>query len=133
MKTSYEGCHPEIADSLKRGEHRSCNVGENHYPVTIVAYCIKENPSRPYLSSGGSYYANAEPVKTETYVIDAVSMMEGLIESGYKPDREGYFIPSGEPKNISCFTLDSWIKCGKRKENDGHLWEPWMLEEREVE
>ena len=123
MKTSYKNCHPEIAASLQRGEHIRCVC--NNFPHTIIAYV--QGYDYPYIDDTSCKYDNAVPIKTTTYVIDAVSMMKGLVERGYVLDHKGYW-SLGMDDGIS---PSMWIYCGKPVID--YIWEPWMLIDKEVE
>jgi hypothetical protein len=134
LKTDYAGCHPEIAASLKRGEHYRCNLttlkGVHAGAGWVVGYCVGR--FAPYISHSGSRYATAEPLpKTETRVIGSVEMMQGLTDMGYKPDPNGCFYTTGKVHNTDCFPSRAWILCGTTNTN-GYEFEPWMLEEVEI-
>ena len=125
MKTSYLGCNKEIAESLKRGQHIKCICGGS-VPAKVIAYV--EGSSYPYRTTGSCCsYSIAEPIKTETYVIDAVSMMKGLVKRGYKVTDDGNW----KKNNHVDFITEKWRFCGFLLPS-GYAFEDWMLEEREV-
>jgi len=125
METSYEGCHPEIAESLKRGEHIECITKTSRVKETIIAYLSRSN--KPYVSSAGIFLSYAEPITTETYVIDAVSMMQGLVDRGYTYVSEGQWSTDGGYEH---FEPEWWGDCGKVKRCS---MPDWMLIEKETE
>ena len=124
MKTDYTGCNKEIAESLKRGEHIECITKTSRVKETIIAYLSRSN--KPYVSSAGIFLSYAEPITTETYVIDAVAMMKGLIERGYTVDKHGWWFTE-----VSVLRSNAWSYCGKLP-SSALTWEDWMLEERET-
>ena len=82
MKTDYTNCHPKIAESLKKGEHIKCTAlsykkGCREIEAVVSAYY--EGEEYPYGTRTSSLFF-AEPLpKTETYVIDSVSIMKDRI------------------------------------------------------
>lgn len=130
MKTSYEGCNKEIAESLKCGEHIPCSIslGTQKEKVLIISYSLNTKLKAPYVGENGERYVNPIPIKTETYVIGAIEMMKGLVERGYAVDRQGWWIN----ENSVNMTPSAWQYCDK-PEFLRYDWEDWMLEEREVD
>jgi len=134
MKTSYERCHQEIAESLQRGEHIRCRCKAASGPglinvegICIIAYIFNpESALGRYLDINGFGYDIAYPMITETYVIDAVSLMKGLVERGYKVSEKGNW-----KLKDKVFYVNWWQLCGETEVVE-ECFEPWMLEEREV-
>ena len=127
MKTDYTNCHPEIAESLKRGEHIRCKAAgrdDDRAVVLVTAYLGKE---RLYLSDKGEFWHTLEPIKTETYVIDAVSMMKGLVERRYNVLDDGTWVKL----NYMSVTTDIWQHCDYRQPYNVP-YDSWMLEKREI-
>lgn len=127
MKTSYEGCHPDIAESLKRGEHARCisKDGAAETKMTICAYDASVMAS--YICTGRMDWDTAEPVPTETYVIDAVSMMEGLVKRKWEQQSDG----SWRQPNGFVTAPTIFFECGARPTHTGG-YHDWMLVERDV-
>jgi hypothetical protein len=134
LKTSYEGCHPEIAASLKRGEHIKCRVWdslrETKRSEEIIAYAF--GGAYPYRTYGEGYMY-AEPIpKTETRVIGPVEMMKQLVERGYKQTTTtGSWVNNTEQ---SAFPPTMFTVCDKPPSKGSTIAEqyPWMLEEVEI-
>lgn len=131
IKTDYTGCHPEIAASLKRGEHIECRHPEDHsLEFTVTSYCAglkyRYGGFRNGLHDG---YSDAEPVpKTKTRVLGPVQLMQALVERGYKVSADGCW----SIKRSTCVILPSmWEYCGQTP-CSSCSWEPWMLEEVEL-
>ena len=129
MKTDYTNCNQDIADSLKRGEHIRCYIIEDtkaERKRTIIAYlngCYVDGN----LNKIQSNKCSVRLVATETYIIDAVSMMKGLAKRRYKVDTLGYW-SDGVGNSLAPIM---WFRCGKTT-CAKYTWEDWMLEEREV-
>ena len=135
MKTSYKDCHPVVEEHLLRGEHCRClcklRASDSEFikrPVRIIAYIHDhENDLGYYLDYEGIGYDTVEPVMTEARIIDAVSMMKGMIERGWVQMVSGdWELPSGYIMAATVF-----LECGTRPNCiDGYL--DWMVEEIEI-
>jgi len=129
-ETDYTGCHPEVAESLKRGEHVVCHVVLNgdssSRKVKVIAFSNGE-----YVTDNIHAYPCTEYsiklVETETRVIKHVPMMQGLIDRGYVAYSEGFCID----KDDLIFYCKQFKYCGKIP-TDTFTWEPWMIEEVEI-
>jgi len=129
MKTSYINCHPEIAESLQRGEHIRCyirEVAKSKRYRTIIAY-VNGNYIDHNLVKLIHEQCEVTMIKKETYVIDAISMMKGLIERGYQVSEKGNW-----KLKDKVFYVNWWQLCDEDNFVDG-CFEDWMLWEREVE
>ena len=65
-------------------------------------------------------------IKTKTYVIDPVLMMQELVDRGYTVQANGRWSNTG----FLDITPYMWKFCGKEITRE-HYWEPWMLIEKE--
>ncbi len=130
-KTSYSGCHPVIAESLRRGEHIECRVWDSEddtlYPMTVISY--REGDVCPYITDDIDGYRKAEPLpKTETRVKQPVALMQALIDAGYEVDVDGHWAKDDHRS----FFPDRWFYCGEKPNTLWH-WLPEWLEEVEIE
>ena len=122
--TSYEGCHPVIAESLKRGEHVECADGFGGI-YTVVAYVFGDN--FPYVCTDCKRRANLYPLpKTETWVIKASKLVKILEDEGYECDKKGFW--RKEDHNVS---PEIFAYCGKPLAEMTHFPDKY-LEEVEV-
>jgi len=128
MKTSYSGCNPEIAESLQRGEHIKCISFDGNTKTEITVCAYDSNVMASYVCTNRQDWDTAEPIKTATYVIDAVAMMKGLVERGYLHIGNGDWA-LGKKEVLS----PVWSQCGEILTGNRRGWEPWMLEQKEVE
>ena len=133
MKTSYKNCHPEIAASLQLGEHIECILWDRKddsrkYEQTVVAYTGGSEDHTNYLTMDGDYWDCAIPHKTETYVIDAVSMVKGLVDRGYEPTMAGEWCKDGVRFLPRLFTY-----CDKPHDLANADLKDWMLIDKETE
>lgn len=136
MKTSYEGCDPKVAESLKKGEHFKCKMmfgntlfdGKTIIIAYIKGYYVTDKRECINIAN-----ITITPIETETRVIGHVAMMQGLIERGYEPNPHGVFrlFHMGDPKDSDFFPIRLWQYCGTPIESTLKF-EPWMIEEVEI-
>lgn len=63
----YTGCHPVIAEHLKRGEAIKCNVWDNYRDHEVVWVCLYEMGAKyPYRNITGTGWKDAEPIPLKT-------------------------------------------------------------------
>ena len=81
----------------------------------------------PFLT-GGLWFENCEPIKTETRVKDPVSLMQWFVDHDYRSDIDGNWVA---PDSSAVWLPEMWQSCGKQAVKYHCL--PGWLEEVEVE
>lgn len=124
----YTGCHPVIAEHLKKGLAIECSVDEGNKAL-VDSYAA--NYKMYY--AGDYSYSEAVPLEhnpTTTYVKKASEIIKWLEENGYTPNRYG-----GWDRGTHVAFPPSMVQhCGKPLDkNDGYKWLPEWLEERPIE
>lgn len=137
MKTKpidYTGCHPEIAECLKRSEAVLCRVWgygekENYRHINpAYIYLYQHGEEYPYFVSRGDSWKHAEPVKTVTKVKKASEIVKWLEDNGFYVNSHGHWICCSE--RVLIFNCSMFQFCGE-KPNCGYTWLPEWLEEVE--
>ena len=117
----YTGCHPVIAEHLKRGESILCNVWGygareewSNKPEKVISF--KAGRQYPYVTvEGGGAWLNAEPITVKRKVLmPAEKAVVKLIENGWKIDTDGRINFPTETKNYYLSELKR--KEGKERE-----------------
>jgi hypothetical protein len=126
----YAGCHPVIAEHLKRGEAILCRtLRENE--VFITAY--EQGEEFPYRSSyADNSWRGIEPgpqKKTETRVKKASEIVKWLEDNGYILDGAGNW----QDRTGTWFRPEMFFYCGKPVHTNPWEWLPEWLEEVEIE
>jgi len=130
-EVDFTGCDPDVAEALRSGKAIKCIcwdvIGGFERMKIVIAYMPGQE--YPYLTTD-SCYLSARPVfiETVTVVKSEVEIMKGLIEHGYRINRES---GTWYSKNCYSFVPCMWERCGKVCEE--WIFEPWMLEEIEKE
>lgn len=131
---NYEGCHPVIAEHLKRGEAILCKVttGFCQSPspaVYIVAF--HHGTERPYSTSNFSHFLNAKPIiKKEKYLKKASEIVKWLEDNDYYVTSNGSWI-NNNPE-MWAFSSGMFTLCDKPLSNIKGRWGfmPEWIEER---
>ena len=115
----YSGCHPVIAEHLKRGEAILCRVKEFEHSTSNLAYVHGYIKSFTWhyitISLDGVYTTcqYAEPIPTKRRVLmSAEKAVVKLIENGWKIDTDGRVNHPTEIKNY-CYLSELKRKEGK--------------------
>lgn len=95
----FTGCHPVIAEHLKRGEQVRCWVWDDDKergsgPLYICAY-IKEEGQYPYKTDVASWWTHAEPVPQKIRRVKKASEIIRMLED------EGYVYAKGSYSNAN--------------------------------
>ena len=130
LKTDYTGCHPEIAASLKRGEHIMCRHPTNHW-ITFLVYAYSVKDCFKYRSATNGWYQVAEPLpKTETRVVCLTTLVDRLIAYGYSQAPGGLWRSASQN---ATYPYNIFAMCGKGiSEAQKCVYADWMLEEVEI-
>jgi len=125
MRTSYNNCHPKIAESLQTGEHIKCRVWDSetkNYSIhTVIAY--RPNDNYRYVTEECDAFINAEPVKQK--VKSAKKILEILHKDGYKFNTYLFF-----NNNKRIFAFEMFNYCEKEPSKH-YTWLPEWLEDEE--
>ena len=123
----FAGCHPVIAEHLKRGEEIECrawdNKGAAKKEIWVCRY--KSSTGLPYRSDTDTPWKYAEPTPPKTRrIMPPERAIPVLIENGYAFDELGAL--RGEPHFI---VPQMFEKMGKPLEDNSWLWPPCIIEE----
>ena len=128
----FTGCHPVIAEHLKRGEAIECWVSDS-----FVKPCGGNSPRKfvvrysagqkfPYYING-DVYKFAEPIALKTKrIMPPERAIPVLIAEGWRFDSRGAL--SGE---MYCIIPKMFEKMGKPLEDNSWQWPPCIIEEVE--
>ena len=96
----FTGCHPVIAEHLKRGEMIKCNVCDRNRggksEVWICRYI--RGSAYPYRSHHGVFWKNAEPIPVKVKIkriMPPERAIPVLIAKGFAFTSEGWLIGNG--------------------------------------
>ena len=96
----FTGCHPVIAEALKRGEMIKCNVCDRDRggksEVWICRYI--RGSAYPYRSHHGVFWKNAEPIPVKVKIkriMPPERAIPVLIAKGFAFTSEGWLIGNG--------------------------------------
>lgn len=128
----FTGCHPVIAEHLKRGEAIECRVwdlkGTNRRVGTVVGFSA--NSAHPYrcYNNGSSIHRYAEPIPIKTRrIMPPERAIPVLIAAGWK------FSERGSLRNreavITPYMFSLFGTCPE--EHDHYNWPPCIIEEVE--
>ena len=126
----FTGCHPVIAEALKRGEAIECKVREDGYLDEAVRYVVSYW-SKIYVSEGIVEWEHAEPIARKVKrVMPPERAIPVLIENGWRFNQFGQmengvrpFILPGAYQMMGC-TLEE-------AEKYEMYWPPCIIEEME--
>ena len=101
----FTGCHPVIAEHLKRGEAIKCNVWDNYRDHEVVWVCLYEMGAKyPYRNITGTGWKDAEPIPIKTKrIMPPERAIPVLIAEGWSFDDSGNLV--GYKKNSILTTL----------------------------
>lgn len=127
----FAGCHPAIAEALKRGEEIKCLVWDNNDVKKEVWICrYKCRSDSPYLSETGVFWKHAEPILRKVKrLMPPERAIPVLIAEGWK------FSPSGKMHGPAQAILSTmFCRMGSRLDDPGTIswsWPPCIIEEVE--
>jgi hypothetical protein len=109
----FTGCHPVIAEHLKRSETVLCDVWDTvEYKRKKQYVCGYRRSGFPYVTAECTWsFAEPVEIKTERRVLDQVRLMQVLTEQGYKANTGGERFEA--PDRILTFNNKIWCCCGK--------------------
>ena len=124
----YTGCHPVIAEALKRGEEIECFVRDNKGDVkTEVWICQYQGRSGyPYRDVANTpwKYAEPTPLKVER-IMPPERAIPVLIANGWEYNKEGALV--GDPPIVSSM----FKEMGGLLDKSRAAWPPCIIEEVE--
>jgi hypothetical protein len=92
----FTGCHPVIAEALKRGEAIKCKVWDDGHPREETRYVVSYWP-KTYISEGLVVWDRAEPIPRKTRrIMPPERAIPVLIAEGWKFDDNGAMYSFGK-------------------------------------
>lgn len=126
----FTGCHPVIAEALRKNKRIKCKVSDNDIEnATKVYYVFSYDPKRCKYKTGLFEWKYAEPIKKPEKVVIVKSYKEivkWLLANMYTPRSNHWFRESGLSWNNEMFDY-----CGKVPSRD-YQWLPEWLTELEM-
>ena len=125
----FTGCHPAIAEALKRGEMVRCKVCDRIRGGESEAWICRyiRNSAYPYRSHHGVFWKNAEPIPLKVKrIMPPERAIPVLIENGWRFDNRGAL--SGK---MYCIVPQMFEKMGKPLEDNLWEWPDCIIEEVE--
>ena len=125
----FTGCHPVIAEALKRGEAIKCKVWNDGHPREETRYVVSYWP-KTYISEGVVVWDRAEPIPRKTRrIMPPERAIPVLIANGWR------FDPSGQMDGPAQTILPGMLCCLGRSLDDPSTiswsWPPCIIEEVE--
>ena len=120
----FTGCHPVIAEHLKRGEMIECRVwSDKEYHKNKFVFRYRAGLTRPY-ETDDWFYEHAEPIPIKTRrIMPPERAIPVLIKNGYAFDKHGALI--GGPYGI---VPQLFEKMGKPLDDNSWSWPPCIIE-----
>ena len=130
----FTGCHPVIAEALKRGEEMRCWVWDQDDHERPRYCCNKAwivrywaDTDYPYRTATDSFFRYAEPIPRKVRrIMPPERAIPVLIAEGWRFDARGAL--SGEPY---CIVPQMFAKMGRPIEDNSWQWPPCIIEEVE--
>ena len=129
---NFTGCHPVIAEALKRGEEIECRVWDNKGDVKREAWICryKGRSDLPYQSVSNTPWKYAEPIARKVQrIMPPERAIPVLIANGWKYNKEGAL--SGPDESI----IPEMFRLMGRSLDDHCVgywsWPPCIIEEME--
>ena len=123
----YTGCHPVIAEALKRGEVIECRVWDNKGDVKkkVWIYQYNDHSDFPYRSETDTPWKYAEPIPRKVRrIMPPERAIQTLIAEGWRFDNRGAL--RGE--KMDYILPQMFEKMGKPLEDNSWLWPPCIIE-----
>lgn len=123
----YTGCHPVIAEALKRGESIECRVWKSNKGCHENRFVIRYNAGDtcPYETSDW-FYKNAEPIPIKTRrIMPPERAIPVLIANGWEYNKEGALV--GDPPIVP----QMFQEMGGPIDNSRAVWPSCIVEEVE--
>ena len=125
----FTGCHPVIAEAMKRGEAIKCRVWDDGHPGEEVRYVVSYW-HKIYVSEGIVEWDHAEPIpRKDRRIMPPERAIPKLIEDGYGFGDEGHLVGPGPTVIPSMFA--HFGKLLTSKGCDCYTWPPCIVEEVE--
>ena len=125
----FTGCHPVIAEHLKRGEAIKCKVWDDYRDHEVVwVYLYEMGAKYPYRNITGTGWKDAEPIPIKTKrIMPPERAIPTLIAEGWRFDNRGAL--RGE--KMDYILPQMFEKMGKPLEDNSWQWPPCIIEEVE--
>ena len=125
----FTGCHPVIAEALKRGEAIKCKVWNDGHPREETRYVAGYWP-KTYISEGVVAWDRAEPIPRKTRrIMPPERAIPVLIANGWRFDHSGQM---DGPRQIIIPTM--FCRMRSRLDDPNNIswsWPPCIVEEVE--
>ena len=127
----FTGCHPVIAEALKRSEAIECLVWDNNDAKKEVWICrYKGRSDFPYLSEAGVFWKHAEPIPRKVKrIMPPERAIPTLIAGGWVFSTDGRLV--GPEQTI----IQAMFHCMGKSVDDPSVsswsWPPCIIEEVE--
>ena len=131
---NFDGCHPVIAEHLKRGEAIECRVWDhkNREPRVGLVVGFSANNAHPYRcdNAGSSIYRYAEPIPIKVKrIMPPERAIPVLIAEGWRFNEYGNLVCPGEEISVSAFRYFGFPR--DTPGADARFWPPCIIEEVE--
>ena len=129
----FTGCHPVVAEALKRGEVIECRAWDNKGDVKREVWICRYNKGRldfPYRSETNTPWKYAEPIPLKTRrIMPPERAIPTLIAEGWSFDYHGNLVCPGEEISVSAFRYFGFPR--DTPGADARFWPPCIIEEVE--
>ena len=128
----YTGCHPVIAEHLKRGEAIKCKVWDDYRDHEVVwVYLYEMGAKYPYRNITGTGWKDAEPIPLKVKrIMPPERAIQVLIAEGWKFGDNGDLVGYGS----NCVRTAMFKLMGKPLSDpkvSSWTWPPCIIEEVE--
>ena len=127
----FTGCHPVIAEALKRGEAIKCNVWDNYRDHEVVWVCLYEMGAKyPYRNITGTGWKDAEPIPLKVKrIMPPERAIQALIAEGFAFTSAGNLSGPG----TTILTPKMYALMGEDLDGEASefAWPPCIIEEVE--
>lgn len=128
----YTGCHPVIAEHLKRGEAIYCEVWDDTKDELerhlIASYILGDE--FPYRTTSGGPWEHAEPISIQKRIKKASEIIKWCEENGWEIDAEGNWVAPQESQEAQKLLFTEMLRdCGKLYDDSVFCWREEWLEE----
>ena len=123
----FTGCHPVIAEALKRGEAIKCKVWDDYRDHEVVwVYLYEMGAKYPYRNMTGTGWKDAEPIPIKVKrIMPPERAIPVLIAEGWEYNKEGALV--GEPPIVQSM----FKEMGGLLDKSRAVWPSCIIEEVE--
>ena len=123
----FTGCHPVIAEHLKRGEAIKCKVWDDYRDHEVVwVYLYEMGAKYPYRNITGTGWKDAEPIPIKAKrIMSPERAIPTLMAEGWEYNKEGALV--GDPPIVP----QMFQEMGGPIDNSRAVWPSCIIEEVE--